>query len=629
MIGGRASDAALAAQIAAFRLLLVEDNPGDAELTRERLANVPDYSIEVMHVTRLSDAIDAIEHQHIDAAILDLNLPDSTGIDTLRKLRHASDDVAIVVVSGNFDDELRRIALREGAQDFLGKNEPASRLVARSFLYALERHRTEAQHRQVEMLVAANPDAVVVTDTDGVVQLVNEAAIVLFDRPREVFVGSYLGFPMRVGSVSEIELTRRGERHTADMRVVGFEWNRKPAYLASVRDTTEQKRLGEQLRQAQKMEAVGLLAGGVAHDFNNLLLVVLFYAELLRGRIDGGDSRREDVEEILRTVERAQALTGQLLAFSRRRPIKPRVVDLSEVVISMTKLLQRTLPTNFEIVALTPDGLWPVLVDPGQIEQLLMNLAFNARDAMPSGGKLTIGIDNVALERPTETLQAGRYVAINVADSGAGIVPEHLERIFEPFFTTKEAGKGTGLGLATCYGIARQAGGDIRVESAPGAGTRFTVLIPRSSGMPEPMATERDPVETLDGTETVLLVEDNSNVRRSAARILRERGYQVIEATNGEQALRLMQQCKGKVDLVLTDIVMPYMTGTELAERLDISHPHVKIIFTSGYSGEENVFDLDRPILIKPYPPRELLRKVRTVLDTDDGACRAAGQRSA
>jgi signal transduction histidine kinase len=613
----------------AFRLLLVEDNPGDAELARERLADSPEYAFEIMHVTRLSDAIDTLEKTRVDAAILDLNLPDSTGIETLRRLHDFRPDVAIVVLSGEATEELRQVALHEGAQDFLSKNEPASRLVARTFVYALERHRAEVQRRQVETVFAANPDAIIVTDTNGVVQLVNDAAVDFFDRPRESFVGSYLGFPMTIGGASAIAFERRGVKKSADMRVAEFEWDRKPAYLASVRDTTEQRKLNEQLRQSQKMEAVGLLAGGIAHDFNNILLVIMTYADLIHSQLEDNDSRRLDASEIISAVERAQLLTRQLLDFSRRQPTQPRLVDLNDVIDGVHRMLRRTLPTNIEVSVASREGAWPVFIDPRELEQALMNLVLNARDAMPNGGRLNIKVENVTVDRAREGLRPGPYVSLSVSDTGWGILPENLERIFEPFFTTKEIGKGTGLGLSICYGIARQSGGDIRVQSTLGVGTTFTLMLPRAVGVPERRTADHEAPETLEGTETILVVEDNPSVLRSTARILSKRGYKVLEASNGDQALRLIQQHGRAVDLVLTDVMMPHMTGTELAERLDVSHPNLKVIFTSGYTdealGDDNVLDTDRAVLFKPYPPRELLTRIRRELDAD-GVVPAAGR---
>jgi signal transduction histidine kinase len=602
-----------------FRLLLVEDNPADADLACERLSAVSDYRIELTSVTNLHEAVEVLREQPIDAVLLDLSLPDSTGLETLRKLHAIRDDVAIVVLAGGVTDELRRLALREGAEDFIGKDEPPAVLLARLMPSVLERHRAQEPHRQVERLVAADPDAVLVTDAKGIVQFVNPAATRLFARRRDDFIGRPLGYPIDEAGVSEISLHHGEETLWGEMRCSACEWGGNPAYLVTIRDITERKLLSEQLRQAQKMEAVGLLAGGIAHDFNNLLLVILFYAEFLRDRIDESDPRRSDVTEILRAVERAQGLTSQLLAFSRRRPVKPRVIDLNEIVIGIRKLLQRTFPSCCEIVSLTPEEIAPIRADAGQVEQLLMNLAVNARDAMPEGGRFTIEVAHTRLDKPTQTLAPGRYVALRVSDTGHGIAAEHLKRIFEPFFTTKEPGKGTGLGLATCYGIARQAGGDITVQSELGSGTTFTILFPHCDAIPAEAHEARRPAERLDGTETILVVEDHPAVLRSTSRILRQHGYAVLTATNGEQALRVIDKKGGSIDLVLTDIVMPQMTGTELVERLDISHPHLNVLFVTGYRdqalGRDNWVDADRPILYKPYPPRELLRKVREVLD--------------
>ncbi|MGP0089812.1 MAG: response regulator [Xanthobacteraceae bacterium] len=601
-----------------FQLLLVEDNPGDVDLVRERLSASADHKFELTCVTRLRDAIDVLHSARIDAVLLDLSLPDSSGLETLRRLRAAREDVAIVVFSGIATEELRRLALRAGAQDFIGKDEPPALLLARIMPTALERHRALEQHRQVERLVSAMPDAVIVTDTNRIVRFVNEAAVRLFGQSQDRLLGTPFEYSVIDEVASEITIVRGAETRSGELRAVSCEWERKPAFLVTIRDTTEQKTLSEQLRQAQKMEAVGLLAGGIAHDFNNLLLVILFYAEFLRDRIEEADPRRVDLVEILRAVDRARALTGQLLAFSRKQAIRPRVVDLTEIVLDIAHLLQRTFPAHCEIVARTSQGVWPVLVDGGQVEQLLMNLAVNARDAMPSGGRVTIAVENVPLDQPTPALPSGDYVALRVSDTGKGIAPEDLDRIFEPFFTTKEQGKGTGLGLATCYAIARHAGGDVAVRSEIGSGATFSVFFPRVDGIPGDASPVRPLPEQLDGTETILVVEDNPTVLRSTCRILTQHGYSVLTATNGEQALRIFRETDGPIDLVLTDLIMPQMTGAELIERLDVSDPHLNVLFTTGYSDdalEQALLDFDRPILIKPYPPRELLHRIREILD--------------
>src|SRR3984893_1140518 len=291
-----------------FRILLVEDDVENAGLARQRLSEMSDYSFEVLQVTRLSEAIATLEQKNVDAAILGLDLPDSSGIDTLRRLRDLRPDVAVIVIAGEATDELCDLALREGALDFLAKSELGSRLVTRTLIHALERIRAQKRQSQVEALLSVNPEAVVVIDKDGVVQLANAAALDLFGKDRTELVDKDFGLPLTVGAVSEVQFLRCGDAHTAVMRVVDCEWEERPALLASIRDTTEERRLAEQLRKAQKMEAIGLLAGGIAHDFNNLLVVMVIYAQILYDGLGPDDMRRADAQEILDAVERAQAL---------------------------------------------------------------------------------------------------------------------------------------------------------------------------------------------------------------------------------------------------------------------------------------------------------------------------------
>ena len=602
-----------------FRLLLVEDNPGDADLTCERLASMPGHAVEVSVVTRLSDAIDELERSWIDAVILDLNLPDSSGIETLIKLRRVREEVAIIVLSGESGEDLRHAAMREGAQDFLSKNESASRLVARSFLYVLERHRMEVQHRQVQQIIASNPDALIVTDSDGIVQFANDTALSLFGKPRDAFVGEALGLPIREGQVFEIEFGRGGETCVAEVRAVPFLWNRQQAFLASIRDITEKKRMGDQLRQAQKMEAVGLLAGGVAHDFNNLLTVILNCAEFVREEFDETDRGYKDVKQILRAAERGVSLVNQLLAFARKQPSQPQIVDLNEKVEDSRKMLDRMLPSNVEIVMTLESDVWPVLIDPGQVEQLVINLAINAKDAMPDGGCIAVEVKKRTLAAATGALPQGDYVMLRVADSGYGIAPEHFAKIFDPFFTTKDPGKGTGLGLATCMTIVREAGGDITVESKLGRGTTFTILLPRAKGeQVAGRAGAPNGPASLDGDETILVVEDDPAVRQMTCELLERHGYRVIAATDGEQACAILADAGDTVALVLSDVMMPQMGGRDLARRLKRTHPDLGIVFMTGYADNgtilQELVSQNRTIVFKPFRPKDLLRAIRTQL---------------
>jgi PAS domain S-box-containing protein len=384
----------------------------------------------------------------------------------------------------------------------------------------------------------------------------------------------------------------------------------------------EKRRLEEQLQQAQKLQSIGRLAGGVAHDFNNILTGILGYIDLLGdGAVDSAQTR-ETVAEIRRAAERAARITQQLLAFSRRQMVTPRVVDLNVVIGEASSMLKRLISEDVYMVFRPKPNLGRVRIDVGQLEQILVNLAVNARDAMPDGGILAIDIDNVTLTaahcagRPD--LQPGDFVRITVADTGVGIDREALAHIFEPFFTTKEFGKGTGLGLSTVYGIVQQNGGLIEVQSTPGVGTTFHLYFPRIDA---PVGEVEQPAAALPplGTETVLIVEDEDTVRNLACRILSRQGYQVIEARDGEEALQKAQRHTGSIDLVLTDVVMPRLNGRQMTELLAEQRSGFKVLFMSGYTedviGHHGLLDETIHFLAKPFTIESLAGKVREVLD--------------
>jgi two-component system, cell cycle sensor histidine kinase and response regulator CckA len=487
---------------------------------------------------------------------------------------------------------------------------------------SLRHKRAEAQHRQFERLVTAMPDAVIVADRAAVIRFANDAALELFGKHHADLVGEPLGFAVREGLVADIVIPRGKELRNCEVRVAaGCEWNGMPAFLVLVRDVTEQKRLNEQLQHARKMEAVGLMAGGVAHDFNNLLLVMLVYAEMLREDYGKDESRLPAIVEIVHSIERAQGLTRQLLAFSRRQPSEASVLNMGEMVTGIHPMLRRMLSANIEMVTVASEELWPVLVDKGQIEQVLMNLAVNARDAMPSGGRFAVEIANRSIAVADLKVPPGDYVAMRISDTGMGIEPEHLGRIFDPFFTTKERGGGIGLGLSTCYGIVTQAGGSLTVDSKIGAGATFTVLLPRTfEEACHPLAAVVMS-EGVRGRETILIVEDDHAVMRATAETLKKGGYTILTAGNGDEACRLIQRQSGGIDLVLSDVMMPQLGGPKLAEFLATARPDTPIVFMTGYSdypivsehGDNSI--AKRRAIMKPFRPSELLSIVREVLD--------------
>jgi len=409
------------------------------------------------------------------------------------------------------------------------------------------------------------------------------------------------GLRRKDGRVVEIEFSGRA-----------VEMEGEACLLAIIRDVEEQKRLERQLTQAQKMEAIGRLAGGVAHDFNNIMTAVMGYAQIASESLPAGSPAEDDLKEILRAAGRASELTRQLLAFARRQVTQPRPVNPNNLIRETLKLLQRLLGEDVTLVTELSPKLSAVLVDPGQIEQVLVNLAVNARDAMPAGGSLTI-----------RTLEQSGEVVLEVDDTGIGIPAEHHPHIFEPFFTTKEHGKGTGLGLATCYGIVRQAGGRIELISEPGTGARFRIILPALPEGTEPVHTPSHG-SRLDGAvprggEVVLLAEDEPQVRELALRLLRGLGYQVLVAEDGETALRLAGDSEEPIELLLTDVVMPGLTGEELATRLKRSRPDLKVLYISGYAEDSDAIERalrsGDAFLAKPFTVGNLARQVRDVLD--------------
>ncbi len=456
----------------------------------------------------------------------------------------------------------------------------------------------------------------------------NQAACDLYGYSREEFRGMALssiqpkeGEPTGVGHSHR---TKSGQMIEVDAAAHGFGYYKRPAELVVLMDVTGRRQLEEQLRQSQKMEAVGMLAGGVAHDFNNLLTIITGYSQLILNSLSPSDPNRSSAEQIMKASERAAALTRQLLAFSRRQVLQPKVLELNRLIGGLSTMLRRLIGEDIDLrLELRPDT-GQVNADPGQIEQVLMNLVINARDAMPGGGTLTIETANVELDENYQSRQVvakpGPYTMIAVSDTGVGMDEATQSHLFEPFFTTKGAGRGTGLGLSTVYGIVKRSGGGVKVYSVPNQGTSVKVYLPRIDQPAAIEAAEKSRAANL-GTETILLVEDDEMVRGLVRETLVREGYKVLDAPDPVEARRIAESYRGKIHLLITDVVLPKASGRELAAQIAGKRRDMKVLYMSGYADSAivngGILGKGLEFLQKPFTPASLSDKVREVLESN------------
>jgi PAS domain S-box-containing protein len=630
------------AAVQPIRVLLVEDNPGDARLILELLREAESYEFDMERVDGLEAALDRLTRAGVDVVLLDLGLPDSQGLETFRRARRRAPDEAIVVISGLNDEQVALEAVRSGAQDYLVKGRIEGDLLARVIRYAIERKRADealrAREAHYRTILENIGDGVFIADREGRHLDVNPRACELTGYSREELlrIGIADTYPPEereaaAGRLAEIAAGRLQFYERPLLRkdggVILVETNARVLpdgrLLSTVRDITERRSLEEQLRHAQKMEAVGRLAGGVAHDFNNVLSVIFGNLDLMAEDLPADSVARQDLQEVNKAAHRAAALTRQLLAFSRRQVLQPVVLSLNDLLRGIDKMLHRLIAADVELRLTLAPGLGNVRADPGQVEQVVMNLVVNARDAMPTGGKLLIETANSELtEQYAEGHQqvtAGAYVMLAVTDTGTGMDRETMGRIFEPFFTTKEQGKGTGLGLSTVYGIVKQSGGYIWVYSEPGRGTAMKVYLPRVDAAPQRQAPPRD-TGALTGIETVLLAEDDEMLRPLSKVVLQKFGYTVLEASNAAEALTIARDHPGPIHLLLADVVMPGGSGRELARQLAEYRPDTRVLYVSGYTDDaviqHGMLEPGLAFLQKPFTPSVLARKVRETLDS-------------
>ena len=628
-----------------MQLLLLSDQP--ARLRDLLLREAGEKTLHVHCVRLWQEACDCLLRHKYDLLLVDGRPGDCP---SLQPLWESSRVIPIIFLKDNRNTLETRTLLQSVFCNAVRGCHPATSCLAIAVLDALDCYRREKQQQNSEemlhklrLTVEQSPDPVMITDRSCVLEYVNPAFEALTGYCKEEVVGQTLGLLKSEEQPGEL-YEEMWDTVLSGNAFHGIVMNRKKNgetfileksitplrdscgeithFISTGRDITNQRRLESQLQQAQKMDAIGRLAGGVAHDFNNLLMVISAYAELTLDALAGDHPAREKVGEIVNASRRAADLTRQLLAFGRKQMQSLQLLDLNSILLQIGKMLPHLIGEDIHLEFVPGGNLDKVKADPVQIEQIVMNLAANARDAMPAGGKLTIETNNLHLDEAQHqsVVPPGDYVLLSVTDSGAGIPKEHLAHIFEPFYTTKDNGKGTGLGLATVYGIVKQNGGFIWVYSEPGLGTTFKIYLPSAQSANPQVPIKTAAPKSVEGCETLLLVEDESAVRESTREFLAHKGYTVLEACNGEEALRVSREYCGPIDLMISDVVMPQMSGPNLAERLAAERPNMKVLFISGYA--ENTIlrhgkiEPTARLLQKPFGLNALAVKIRELLDT-------------
>jgi two-component system, cell cycle sensor histidine kinase and response regulator CckA len=638
-----------------LRLLHLEDNPKDAELIQDRL-EVGGLTSSITRVSNRSGFEAALDDASYSLILCDFNLPDYDGLSALSAARAKQPDVPVIVISGSLGEEEAVKCLHLGATDYLLKQrlERLPNAVRRAIIGAEEqrkRRQTEAELRASEerfrllaqhsrdgfWFVGLRPERVLYV-SPAVERIWGQSAERFYEDANAWWEGIDPADRPRVRAAWDACADGRSTWFEEEFRIVHSDGSTRlvvnagsivlddasgSAHMSGlVRDITERTQLEMELRQAQKMEGIGQLAGGIAHDFNNLLTVIQANSDLALQGLDPASTSHADISEVKRAASSAAALTKQLLAFGRRQVMQPRPIELRTVTRGVESMLSRLIGDNIELVLDLDEAGGCVLADPGQIEQVIINLTVNARDAMPDGGRIMIGTATVPHHAKGPDWIAGIAPGVcerlTVTDTGVGMDRATRDRIFEPFFTTKPLGYGTGLGLSTVHGIVKQSGGELHVSSEPGKGTTFTIYLPQVStdGAVEPVRLATRPGT---GSETILLVEDQPSLRAVVRRILQQKGYDVLEARDGEDAIRVAEAAAQPIQLVITDVVMPGMNARAMAERIREIWPMARVLFMSGYHDDDvmlrSLASAKVDFLQKPFVPHDLIEKVREVLE--------------
>jgi signal transduction histidine kinase len=616
-----------------FEILFFEDSPADSMLVQSYMESSP-LPAHFTVVERLSDGLNLLARQHFDVALLDLNLPDSQGTESLDRLHTAAPQLPVVAVTSMLTPNLALELLRKGAQDCLLKSPALAVMLANAVRYAIERQHTaaeldararriQASEARIRAIIDASMDAILVVDKGGTVRFVNRAVETLFGRPAAEIVAQPFSFRLDDGQATEVEIARQGGNTTlAEMRVVPTDWDGEQIHLAFLRDITERKQMEQALQRADKMQALGTLAGGIAHDFNNILLTVSGNAKLALEELPENLPAHLSVLEIAKAGSRGVALTRKILSFSRQEESKRQLMELEPVLEEAVSWLRSTLPSGIEIRENFRPGLPQISADPIQVHQVIVNLATNAVDAM--GGKpgvLELAASPIKLSGNGSSLSSkllpGPYVKLSIKDSGPGMDKPTLGRVFEPFFTTKPQGRGTGMGLAVVHGIVKSHLGEVTAYSEVGKGTVFNLYFPAEETA---KAARVEHTKARGHGQRILYVDDEEPLVLLITRTLTRMGYQVVGFTNPAEALHIFAQNPQDFDAMVTDLSMPSMSGTDLAQAVLQIRPELPVVLTSGYIRSQD------QELAKRVGVRELVLKPDTIEDLGDTLHRLLGR---